>query len=285
MGVVSACTPTQSSSEKPQRSESAVVQPEPLYKVYDLPQSTVHTLTIPVDSPYQVTVTLARSLETVENLAKKQGAMAAINGGFFDPNNGKTTSYIIHQGKIIADPKNNERLMKNPDLTRYLDKILNRSEWRRYQCGATVRYSISFHNQPTLTGCQLLDSLGAGPRLLPEMTAQTEGFIDLVNGTMIKDALGLKEPNARTAIGITANGDLIWIMAAQKAHSSRATGLSLLELAEFLKTLGVQEALNLDGGSSSTFYYQGKTYKGKLDREENFLERPVKSVLILQKKL
>lgn len=283
LSIVPACTLTQSSSEQPQGLESSVVQPEPFYKVYDLPQSTIHTLVIPVNSSYQISVVLSPSLETVKTLAQQQGAIAAINAGFFDPNNGKTTSHIIQQGKIVADPKQNERLMKNPDLTRYLDKILNRSEWRKYQCSSTVQYSITAHEQPIPTGYQLVDAVGAGPRLLPKITAQTEGFFESANGTIIRDSLGIKQPNARTAIGITPNGDSIWVMAAQKPSSSGLSGLSLVELAEFMKTLGVQEALNFDGGSSSSFYYQGTSYKGKLDKQGNLIERPVKSVLILQK--
>jgi exopolysaccharide biosynthesis protein len=71
-------------------------------------------------------------------------------------------------------------------------------------------------------------------------------------------------------------------MAAQKPNSSEVSGISLAELAKFLKTLGVEEGMNLDGGSSSSFYYQGKTYYGKLDKQRNPVKRPVKSVLILQ---
>jgi exopolysaccharide biosynthesis protein len=39
----------------------------------------------------------------------------------------------------------------------------------------------------------------------------------------------------------------------------------LTALADFMKTLGVEKAMNLDGGSSSSFYYDGKTFYGKVD--------------------
>lgn len=57
--------------------------------------------------------------------------------------------------------------------------------------------------------------------------------------------------------------------------------MSLPELANFMKSLGVKEALNLDGGSSSSLYYQGKTFYGKVDLEGKTIKRPVKSVLVL----
>jgi exopolysaccharide biosynthesis protein len=60
-------------------------------------------------------------------------------------------------------------------------------------------------------------------------------------------------------------------------------GLSLMELAKFLQGLGVVAALNLDGGSSTALYYQGKTIHGKIDSQGNGVERPVKSVLWAKK--
>jgi exopolysaccharide biosynthesis protein len=40
--------------------------------------------------------------------------------------------------------------------------------------------------------------------------------------------------------------------------------------------------MNLDGGSSSSFYYEGKTFYGKVDNEGNPLRRPVLSVLLVK---
>jgi len=63
---------------------------------------------------------------------------------------------------------------------------------------------------------------------------------------------------------------------------SQTTGMSLTALADFMKTLGVEKAMNLDGGSSSSFYYEGKTFYGKVDDEGNPLRRPVLSVLLVK---
>ena len=71
-------------------------------------------------------------------------------------------------------------------------------------------------------------------------------------------------------------------MAAQRPDAPSQSGVSLSELAEFMGTLGVDEALNLDGGSSSSLYYQGRTYYGRVDTEGSPIERPVKSVLLVQ---
>jgi exopolysaccharide biosynthesis protein len=57
--------------------------------------------------------------------------------------------------------------------------------------------------------------------------------------------------------------------------------MTFTELTTFLKTLGAEQAMNLDGGSSSSFYYQGKTSYGKVDTEGYPIQRPVKSVLLV----
>ncbi|MEH1940135.1 MAG: phosphodiester glycosidase family protein [Nostoc sp.] len=243
-----------------------------------LPQGIAHILLIPANSRFLVTPALSQKVATVEEFAQKHRAIAILNAGFFDPANQKTTSYIVLQGKLVADPKENERLVNNPNLKSYLGQIFNRSEFRRYLCGQTISYSIALHNQSPPAGCQLVDAIGAGPSLLPELTLAKEGFVDNANK---RDALGSNQPNARTAVGITRDGSVVLVMVAQKP-STPGNGVSLPALADFMKTLGAEKAMNLDGGSSSSLYYKGKTFYGKVDLEGNSIKRPVKSVLLVQ---
>jgi len=251
------------------------------YKTYTLAHSMVHTLLIPAQSSFAVVPALSESVDTLDSFAKPYGAIAVLNGGFFDPTNQKSTSYAVLEGKLVADPRLNERLINNPDLSPYLNQIFNRTEFRRYQCGSTFRYDITPHNAPLPTNCQLIDALGGGPRLLPELTAQPEAFVDTVNGEVIRDPLGISQPNARTAIALTHAGDIVWVMVAQKPEVPTNSGMTFAELITFLQTLGVKQAMNLDGGSSSSFYYQGKTWYGKVDPEGYPVQRPVKSVLLV----
>jgi Phosphodiester glycosidase len=220
---------------------------------------------------------LSPGVDTIAHLAQEQAAIAAINGGFFDPTNQKTTARIILQGKLVADPTQNQQLMGNLTLLPYLQQILNRSEFRRYQCGTAFHYAIVRRQTAVPTGCHLLEALGGGPQLLPEMTATAEGFWDATTG---RDPIGIARPNARTAVGLRSNGDMLWVMAAQIPGVAQA-GLSLAELTTFLRSQGAITALNFDGGSSATFYYQGKTISGKLDQQGQAIDRPVKSVLLL----
>ena len=244
-------------------------------------QSLVHTLLIPASSKFLVTPALSKKVSAVEDFSRQTRSNAIVNGGFFDPVNQKTTSYVVLFGKLVADPRENERLTNNPNLKPYLAKILNRTEFRRYLCGQTIRYDITLHSEPPPTGCQLVVALGGGPSLLPELTLAQEGFVDNGNG---RDALGSRQPNARTAVGITRNGSVILVMVAQKPDAPTKSGMSLPALADLMKTLGVEKAMNLDGGSSSSLYYNGKSYYGKVDKALNPVKRPVKSVLLVEEK-
>ncbi|MDZ8185710.1 MAG: phosphodiester glycosidase family protein [Nostoc sp. ChiSLP02] len=250
------------------------------YEQRTLPESIANILFVPANSRFLVTPALSQKVSTVEEFGQKYDkAIAIFNAGFFDPANQKTTSYVIIQGKLVADPKQNNRLVNNPNLKPYLGKIFNRPEFRRYLCGQNIKYDIALHNESTPTDCKLVDAIGAGPRLLPKLTLVEEAFVDNANK---RDALGSNQPNARTAVGITRDGSVVLVMVAQKPSVGANSGISLPALADFMKTLGVEKAMNLDGGSSSSLYYKGKTIYGKIDLEGNFIKRPVKSVLLVQ---
>ncbi len=251
------------------------------YETYTLPQATAHVLTIPSGSGAIVRVGVASGGDSLENFVRSSGAIGGINGGYFDPENLLSTSYVVQQGQLVADPKLNDRLMQNPNLAPYMDKILNRSEFRRYQCEDGVRYAITPQNEATPAGCQLVDGLGGGPQLLPALTLEQEGFLAVENGTVIRDAIGYSQPNARSAIGLTEQGDVVLVMVAKQPNNPSNSGISLPALAEFMKTLGVTQALNLDGGGSSSLYYDGKTILGSVDNAGNPVGRSVKSVLLV----
>ena len=63
--------------------------------------------------------------------------------------------------------------------------------------------------------------------------------------------------NPRTAIGYTIDGKFIMVTADGREESS--IGLTLYELAYFMKSIGCYNAMNLDGGGSSVMYFNGMT--------------------------
>lgn len=248
------------------------------YQTIERSQYTVHLITIPHRSNYLVSPKIAGELQDISQFAQED-TVAAINGGYFDPVNQKTTSFIVQQSQIIADPRFNERLVDNPDLKQYLRKIFNRAEFRRYNCNSAIQYDIQLHSAPIPDNCTLIESLGGGPGLLPEDNSVAEGFIAYQDGEKIRDAIGRDSLNARSAVGIMDNQDVILVMVAQKPDKPLNSGISLTKLANVLSSLGAVKAMNLDGGSSASLYYDGQGIYGKVDKSGNKIQRPIKSIL------
>ena len=75
----------------------------------------------------------------------------------------------------------------------------------------------------------------------------------------IPSEIGQKLKRARTAIGIKDDGN--WIIAVIEASANTQTdGMTLEELANFMIFQKCKDALNLDGGGSSTLIYEGKKH-------------------------
>jgi len=79
----------------------------------------------------------------------------------------------------------------------------------------------------------------------------------------------------RTAIGWNKHHFLFVVVDGRQPKSS--VGMSFAELAGLMKELGCAEALNLDGGGSSTFWLDGKVMNSPSDRHE----RPVANALVI----
>jgi hypothetical protein len=223
-----------------------------------------------------VEVAISDRLQTISTF--DDNSFAILNAGFFDPNNQKSTSHATINGKVVADPKANEGLTQNPKLKPYLTAIFDRSEFRRYDCKGTVRYDIVRHSAPLSPDCKLVDAIGGGPQLLPKLTAQEEAFFDPTTG---RDPIGIGQNNARSAIALTATGDVLLVM----TQSPPNGGVSLPQLASWLGELGATQALNLDGGSSASLYYNQQTIVGKTTDQKAPTARSIKSVLRVRKPL
>lgn len=270
-------------SPKPVRPVTAPPAPPVIgYELRSVGQSQVHLVVIPPDGRITIKPALAVGVDTVAGLAEQNQAIAAINGGYFDPVNQKSASFVTLKGRVVANPQTNERLTNNPQLAPYLSRILNRAAFRRYRCNQEIRYDIVAGRQATPSGCSLVDELGAGPMLLPQMQLEQEAFVESSGGVVTRDPLGSQQPNARSAVGLRADGVLIWVMVAQRPDEPYRSGMPLPMLANYMKSLGVVKAMNLDGGTSSTLYVRGKTYHGKVNAIGERIWRPIKSILLVQ---
>jgi hypothetical protein len=184
--------------------------------------------------------------------AKKYCALAGVNGGYFNLSNGESTSYVVANGKSLCEPRNNKALVDNPNLKPYLSTIFNRSELRVLRKKDKTVLRVMKHEDPIPDGYTLTDSLQAGPQLLPTLTAKEEAFVRLNKDGSEFDSIGVNKRAARTAIGITDDGYAMLVAVAGSKQDEFSSGITVSELAGLLKGLGCTQALNLDGGTSTT---------------------------------
>ncbi len=82
----------------------------------------------------------------------------------------------------------------------------------------------------------------------------------------------------RTAVGFTAHADTLYWMTIDGRQEGYSAGMSLFELAEFMRGLGCTEAINLDGGGSTTLVVASRVVNRPSDKTG---ERPVANALLL----
>ncbi|MCS7223073.1 MAG: phosphodiester glycosidase family protein [Armatimonadetes bacterium] len=103
-------------------------------------------------------------------------------------------------------------------------------------------------------------SIGGGPRLLrrgvPYVAWAEEGFSRSFSET----------PHPRTAVGLKK--DALFFVVVDGRQPGYSNGMTLPELAQFLKGLGCEEGLNLDGGGSTTLYLRGRIANRPSDGKE-----------------
>ncbi len=134
----------------------------------------------------------------------------------------------------------------------------------RFRKGDPVRWF--FMASPPLDDIE--DVIAAGPRLVyegkPCVTSVEEKFKnDIAKGRA-----------ARTAVGITGDGRLIFLVVEKNGKSRGAT---LQELSKLMIKLGADDAMNLDGGGSSAMVVTGSVIN-------NGGKRPVSNAIVIKRK-
>lgn len=111
------------------------------------------------------------------------------------------------------------------------------------------------------------------------------GFPDLVDGGRRVGDLEVGERptfaaarHPRTAVGYDSRAGRLWLVVIDGRQPPHSAGMTLPELADLVEALGADEALNLDGGGSTTMIVTGRTVNRPSDPTG---ERPVVNALAL----
>ena len=114
---------------------------------------------------------------------------------------------------------------------------------------------------------------------LPRLIKKGRRIVDFKGREGLSRAGFWKDRHPRTAVGIDTKNNFIYLVVVDGRQPGYSIGMPLVELGEYLKSLGCDEALNFDGGGSSTMVVDQKLMNRPSDKTG---ERKVGNVLLVK---
>lgn len=240
----------------------------------------LYIIKIPAERNSKVRPYISDRLIYNRDVFQKTNAELVINAGYFDPNNKKTTSYVVIDEQTVLDPTTNKSLTENTAIKPRLKTILNRTEFRVLSCNGQTKYDITAHNTKPEHCCKIIHSIQAGPMLYPDLKLSREYFVTKdKDGNVTRDSISALKRCARTVIGI--KGEDIYIIIATMYHKR-----TLPEMYRVCKQLKLDKAMNFDGGGSTSLNYKGTDnpqYKNlEIISDKKASARKLKSFLVIE---
>lgn len=184
--------------------------------------------------------------------AKNNNAILAVNGDYYGAN---STGYVIRNGVVYRDTVREDS--SNGDLAIYKDGS----------------FKIIYEDQISadqLVKDGVVNLLAFGPALVEN------GEIAVGTNEEVGQAMA---SNPRTAIGIIDANH--YIIVVSDGRTSESKGLSLYQMAEVMKSYGVKTAYNLDGGGSSTLYFNSQVINKPTTGGNKISERAVSDIVYI----
>ncbi|MGV3762020.1 phosphodiester glycosidase family protein [Parapedobacter sp.] len=167
-------------------------------------------------------------LKTAAQFAEENNALVAINGGFFDMKNGGAWDYTKVANRVVNRTRN---ATARANAVLLIDR-------RGVEIHPASAIDYEHHKAPNV--------LLSGPLLIhQDDTAELAANPFNAN----------RHP--RSAIAVTSDKKLLLMVV--DGRNRMAEGMNLHELARVLHWLGAKDAMNLDGGGSSTLFVKGAT--------------------------
>ena len=176
----------------------------------------------------------SRQMTPLSQLAREHKAKAAINGSFYDMQTGRSVAFLKHDSEVIDSTRMNDMSRNITGAVAVRKGKMKLLPWSR----AIERSYRKKHGRVLASGPLLLEG-----GKYADMSRCSESLV------MTK--------HPRSAIATTKDGRILLIAVDGRAEG-HAVGMSLQELAHFIKVLGGRTALNLDGGGSTTLYINGE---------------------------
>lgn len=228
-----------------------------MIETYERNNTQIHVATVKIKGNASIKTALAdetygRNVTAkTSTTAKSVNAVLAINGDYYGA---RDAGYVVRNGQVL---RSQSQSADQEDLVIYKDG------------------SFGIIKEGDITAQQLVDNgamqvLSFGPALIEN------GKIAVDSSDEVGKAMA---SNPRTAIGIINDNTYVFVVS--DGRTSESQGLSLKQLAEFMKELNVTTAYNLDGGGSSSMYFNGQIINKPTTNGRNIEEREVSDIVYL----
>ena len=226
-------------------------------ETYERNSTQIHVATVTMKGDASIKTALAdetygRNVKAkTSTTAQSVNAVLAVNGDYYGA---RDAGYVIRNGQLL---RSDSQDANQEDLVIYQDG------------------SFEIIREGDITAQELLNKgavqvLSFGPALIENSQVAVDSS-DEVGKAMAS--------NPRTAIGII--DDKHYVLVVSDGRTNESKGLSLKELADFMKELKVTTAYNLDGGGSSTMYFNGQIINKPTTNGHNIEEREVSDIVYL----
>ncbi len=137
-------------------------------------------------------------------------------------------------------------------MSKNIDKIINRTEFRILECDDGLRYEITAHNDNLEFGCAVVTSAQGGPLLYPDLRLEEEFFIVRDEaGKVVRESANVLHKTSRTIIAL--KNDDVHILVITKENP-----MDMYEVRALCEKLGFERAMGFDGGGSTSMNYLNK---------------------------
>lgn len=187
--------------------------------------------------------------QTTSEMAGENGAVLAVNGDYYGA---RDKGFVLRNGQLYrCDASDRQALVIDQNGDFQIVEEQKTDPEALVEAG--VRQVLSF-----------------GPGLV------TGGQICVDRDTEVDQAT---HSNPRTAIAQV--GELHYLLVVSDGRTDRSRGLTLYELAQFLQQQGAVTAYNLDGGGSSTMWFNGQVVNEPVNRGSKISERRVSDIVYI----
>lgn len=222
------------------------------------------------------TVVQPEKLTRLSVSAKANNALFGVNAGYWDVRINKPSTFLKLNGEQISVTADFEK-ERVDGLVCIGKKNLVIDHCK---AGEESAYAAKYDN-----------ILASGPVLIDENKsvdheAYTKGMVDTAGGKPVGAFYTYTQRHPRTAIGTDKKGN-VYLIVVDGRSKGNAEGVTIAELTKVCEWLGLRDALNLDGGASSSMWSANEgtvSYPCRNKKFDHAGERKVSSVWLVKGK-